>query len=126
MFYSSDPTCSEGNTLHILRLVVEERGLFTWERASADEDMSEYIPAISALFRLAHQDAAQWMCEEVQVWNPTETTVKAAQAICYPELKVVHRDSDSIASLMWYGDKPKDGPVADYVDWLGNEKYGWC
>jgi hypothetical protein len=40
---------------------------------------------------------------------------------------VVDREFESIASLRWYGEIPqKGGRVADYVDWIVNEKYGWC
>jgi hypothetical protein len=124
MFYNPDPQASKENTLHILRLVVEEHGMFTWERASSDADMSQYIPAITALFKLAQKEADKWNMEEVEIWNPTDATVKAAQNLD-PEATIIHRDTDSIASLMWYGERIKDGPVADFVDWLGNEKYGW-
>ncbi|KIW06906.1 hypothetical protein, variant [Verruconis gallopava] len=125
MFYNSNPNQSNGNTLHVLRIVVEERGLFTWERASADADMSAYIPAISSLFAAALSEAQKWNMHEVEIWNPTEPTVRAAQAL-YPGAKVIDRDNESIASLMWYGPRKTTGPVADEVDWLGNEKYGWC
>jgi hypothetical protein len=125
MFYNPDPLACEENTLHILRLVVEERGTFTWEKASADVGMLKYVPAITALFKSAQTEAAKWNMAEVEIWNPNDVTVKAAQNT-HLEAKVVHRDTESIASLMWYGERTKDGPVADYVDWLGNEKYGWC
>jgi GNAT superfamily N-acetyltransferase len=125
MFYNGNPAESKGNTLHILRIVVEERGLFTWERASADADLSAYIPAIAALFKLALTEAKKWNMEGVEAWNPTEPTVKAAKVLC-PSAKIVDRDQESIASLMWYGSRRNDGPVAEEVDWLGNEKYGWC
>jgi GNAT superfamily N-acetyltransferase len=125
MFYNADQSKSEGNTLHVLRIVVEEHGLFTWERASADADMSAHIPAISALFRAALEEAKKWNMAEVEVWNPTEPTVKAAQVLC-PNAKVIHRNEESIASLMWYGPRRTSGPIAEEVYWLGNEKYGWC
>ena len=124
-FYNADPAASKGNTLHILRIVVEEQGLFTWERASTDADMSAYIPAIAALFKAALVEAKKWNMERVDLWNPTDATFKAAQMI-QPDAKIIDRDEESIASLMWYGERKSAGPVADEVDWLGNEKYGWC
>ena len=125
MFYNGNPAESKDNTLHILRIVVEERGLFTWERASADADLSAYIPAIAALFRAALEEAKKWNMEVVETWNPTDPTFEAAQVLC-PSAEVVDRDAESIASLMWYGARRTSGPVAEEVDWLGNEKYGWC
>jgi hypothetical protein len=125
MFYNPNPSESKGNTLHILRIVVEERGLFTWERASVNADMSAYIPAIAALFRVALEEAKKWNMAEVETWNPTNATAKAVHVLC-PNAEVIDRDSESIASLMWYGPRRTSGPVAEEVDWLGNEKYGWC
>lgn len=105
--------------------MVEEKGAFVWEKASHDEDMEAYIPAIAALFRFAREEARQWNMADVEIWNPSELTVKAVKSLD-PEAEVVHRDKESIASLMWYGERPNDGPVTNYVDWLANEKYGWC
>ncbi|KAF2433901.1 hypothetical protein EJ08DRAFT_582822 [Tothia fuscella] len=128
MFYNEDPKATFENTLHILRLVIEEQGIFDWEKEShniSKKAMAEYIPAIGALFRLAQEEAKEWMMEDVWLWNPTEATIDAVKAV-EPEAKVIDRDAESIASLMWYGEKNGDGLVCDYVDWLGNEKYGWC
>lgn len=124
-FYNGNPAENKGNTLHILRIVVEEHGLFTWEQASADADLSAYVPAIAALFKLALEEAEKWNMAAVEAWNPTKPIVQAAQVL-YLDANVVHRDAESIASLMWYGPRKQDGPIAEEVDWLGNEKYGWC
>jgi len=125
MFYNKDPQSSEENTLHILRLVVEARETFTSGEASADQDESQYVPAITALFKMALREAAEWNMADVQAWNPTDATIRAVQNI-QPSAKVIQRDTESIASLMWYGERTKEGTVTEYVDWLGNEKYGWC
>jgi hypothetical protein len=125
MFYNPDPSSTKDNTLHILRLVLEEHGVFNFEDGSAEVDMSEYVPAITALFMMARDEAVEGGMEDVLVWNPTDVTVAAVRAID-PEAKVVDRDVESIASLMWYGEKMREGPVNGWIDWLGNEKYGWC
>lgn len=92
--------------------------MFNWEKAGNDVDMSQYVPAITALFKMAEQEAAKWNMADVEIWNPTAVTIESARAI-EPDAEIVHRDVESIASLMWYGNKTK-------VEWLGNEKYGWC
>ncbi|TID21282.1 hypothetical protein E6O75_ATG04677 [Venturia nashicola] len=124
VWYNPDPTSTTDNTLHILRLVVEEKGAFTWEKTS-HEDMETYIPAIAALFKLARKEAHEWNMDDVEIWNPNEATVRAVRSLD-PGADIVHREQESIASLMWYGERPNDGPVKGYVDWLANEKYGWC
>lgn len=105
--------------------MVEEKGAFNWEKAGRDDDMEAYVPAIAALFRLARKEAQEWKMADVEIWNPNEVTVRAVKSLD-SEAEVVHRDQESIASLMWYGERPDDGPVTGYVDWLANEKYGWC
>lgn len=111
MWYNEDPKDAKGNTLHILRLVVE------------DECRGDSVHEIAALLLMAQHEAEKWKLEEVEAWNPSSATVAAAQKLD-PSAKVIDRDLESIASLKWY--PPHDGPVADSIDWIGNEKYGWC
>jgi len=127
MWYNKDPMASEGNTLHILRLVIEEYGMFIWENPSPEQenDIKKYASSIASLLHLAQKEALEWRMAEVEIWNPTATTIEAARLLD-PEAKVVDRESESIASLRWYGDRTGDGKVADDVHWVGNEKYGWC
>ena len=130
MWYNEDPAASNGNTLHVLRLVVEEYGALDWERPSTTDESEhmkcKYAPAIAALLRLAQKEAAEWKMEGAEVWNPTVATVEAARML-KPEATVVDRESESIASLRWYGERSQEGGrVADHVDWIANEKYGWC
>ncbi|KAJ4301861.1 hypothetical protein N0V90_003957 [Kalmusia sp. IMI 367209] len=127
MWYNEDPTQAKGNTLHILRLVVEDEGHSSWEGSgtshldSASNDHS-HDAAIAALFFMAQQQAEEWKMEHVEAWNPSSATLAATQRLD-PGAKLVDRDTESIASLMWY--PPHDGPVAESIDWIGNEKYGW-
>jgi hypothetical protein len=41
-----------------------------------------------------------------------------------PNAKVTIRDTESIASMQWHPEH--NGPVADRIDWISNEKYAWC
>lgn len=111
MWYNSDPTQAKGNTLHILRLVVED---------GREEDAED---AIASLMALAQREAEEWKMEEVETWNPSPATVAAAQKL-HPSAKVVDRDTESIASLRWY--PPHTGNIAESIDWVANEKHGWC
>lgn len=100
----------EGNTLHILRFVLEDEG--------SDE---EYLArGVKEIVEIAQKEAAEWKIAEVQVWNPGEK-LKALVGRSGVKFDFVDRDKDSIASLMWYG----EGKTAD-VDWVYNEKYAWC
>lgn len=117
MRYNEDPKDSKGNTLHVLRLVIEDQ----------IGDASKYVPAIQALLASAQHQAREWYMEEVEMWTPSAEAVAAAQQI-EPKAQVMYRDSESIASLMWYGESPlpNSGRVAEKIEWVGNEKYGWC
>ena len=100
-----------GNTLHVLRLVIED-----------ETEVQENAARLQAILRLAQAEAAEWQLSHVELWNPTEVTkvlVKRTEV----EHSEIEREEESIASLMWYGEgsgQPED------IEWVGNEKYGWC
>ncbi|KAF2704471.1 hypothetical protein K504DRAFT_472246 [Pleomassaria siparia CBS 279.74] len=125
MWYNEDPTQAKGNTLHILRLVIEDEGSSSWEgsglKASSATD-HKHDAAIAALLALAQQEAVQWKMQDVEAWNPSASTLAAAK-ILDPSAKIIDRDVESIASLCWY--PPHQGRVTETIDWVGNEKYGW-
>ncbi|KAK4134475.1 hypothetical protein BT67DRAFT_295499 [Trichocladium antarcticum] len=100
----------EGNTLHVLRVVVED-----------DEQPEEDVAAgLRSIVHIAQAEAAEWKTQDVQVWNPTPK-LRGLIDKCGVEHEFVARDKDSIASLMWYGEEP----TAE-IDWVANEKYAWC
>lgn len=112
------------NTLHILRLVVEDKTLSDFLPASpaATDKLkgTEVVRAIAACFQVAQSEAANWDMKEVIIWNPTSATLAAAQSLD-PSAAVVQREHESIASLQWYGSGSHEE-----VDWVCNEKYAWC
>jgi hypothetical protein len=106
-----NPADIKGNTLHVLRLVVEKPFVVSPESA------------IAALLKEALRQAKLCRMEKVEIWNPSEETVAAAQKIL-PGAKVIDRDLESITSLKWF---PRhDNSMVDKIDWVSNEKYGWC
>jgi hypothetical protein len=122
MWYNEDKDQQTENTLYILRLVVEEKGFVDWEFGQFGErEFDRFVPPIAALLLMAQGEAARWNLEDVQIWNPNQVTVSAAQYL-FPHSEVVHRDQESICSLRWYG----EADTLDDIVWLGNEKYGWC
>lgn len=97
-----------GNVLHILRLVVE------------DEKASTNTESLRGILEIAQAEAKQWQLNEVELWNPTPVVKEMVQKSGLEHSEVI-RDKESIASLMWYG-----SGNADDVEWVGNEKFGWC
>ncbi|RDW69746.1 hypothetical protein BP6252_08766 [Coleophoma cylindrospora] len=97
-----------GNTLHILRLVIEDE--------SAEESNSQ---ALKEILGFAQREAKEWVLNEVELWNPTPGLKKLVDLTGLEHSEVV-RDKESIASLMWYGEEKEE------VVWVGNEKFGWC
>jgi hypothetical protein len=119
MWYNDDARRREGNTLHVLRLVVEGKDVVDWELGSlSDGERRRVAPRIAALLAAAQREAAEWNLEGVEVWNPNAVTVEAARLL-HAQVEVCHRDEESIPSLRWKS-------AADNVVWLGNEKYVWC
>ena len=115
MWYNADPQQSAGNTLHILRLAYDGPSPDPNDSAAS----AEHIDAVAALLHAAQLEAAEWHMEEVELWNPDWSSVLAAQRV-HPAAEVLHRDLESITSLKWYGD------ADDQIEWVDNEKYGWC
>ena len=122
---------ASGNVLHILRLFIEEENEFTQVKTvdevnaaqSKDGDGArEAVLATAAVLQAAQLEAAKWDMHHVEVWNPTPIAVLAAKELL-PAVEIVHREEESITSLMWYGN---ENGVGDEVEWVGNEKYGWC
>ncbi|KAI9667583.1 MAG: hypothetical protein M1821_000399 [Bathelium mastoideum] len=114
-WYNEDGTKSEGNTLFILRLVVE------------DETAPDVASAIASLFAAALAEAKAWHLAEVLMWNPSDLVITAAKMLD-PQATVVQREA-SIPSLRWHGDVDDPDcriPATQQCDWIHNEKYGWC
>lgn len=141
MWYNQNPSEAKGNTMHILRLVIEDG---VWDEGNLNHTNSHsknhtsghstnhtngdsvhhsHDSAIAALLAMAQREAAEWNMEHIEMWAPTPTTIAGVQRLD-PSARVVDRDTESIASLQWFPEH--DGPVADKIDWIGNEKYGWC
>lgn len=100
----------EGNTLFILRFAVED------ETASED-----YLAeGFRSVIEVAQAEAAEWRIQEAQMWNPTPL-LRQVVAKAGLQHEFVDRDTESIASLAWYG----EAQTSD-IDWVANEKFGWC
>ncbi|KAL8391830.1 hypothetical protein RB595_002147 [Gaeumannomyces hyphopodioides] len=102
----------EGNTLYLLRVVVEDA-----EKTPA-ESLARGFAAVVAL---AQREAALWHVCNVQLWNPTGAVRRLVETCGIP-CEWVAREEDSIASLMWYG----EGGAGRAVEWVANDKFAWC
>ena len=137
--FNGDPSqrFDKGNKLDILRIVVEDEDDLVRENfgelvngansngpplVSNGNRSDKSVQKIAALLVAAQQEAARCNLGEVQAWNPIPTVVQAAKLACPEVGAVVDRESQSITSLKWYG----EGTALDDVEWIGNEKYGWC
>lgn len=113
--YHGGLATSEGNTLHILRVVLEDHS------DDATEGLTDrHVDGFRAIIGMAQAEAARWNCSDVHLWNPTPAILALTERAGLP-ITLVDREKDSIASLMSYGAGPTDA-----VHWVANEKYGWC
>ncbi|KAH8900154.1 hypothetical protein GQ53DRAFT_633407 [Thozetella sp. PMI_491] len=99
----------EGNTLYILRFVIEDEGV----------DEEYLVQGVKSVLQIAQAEAAEWQVQDVQLWNPPPLLEGAIEKSGL-EHEYEEREKESIASLQWHGESSAD------VDWLLNEKYGWC
>ncbi|KAE9371603.1 hypothetical protein N431DRAFT_426250 [Stipitochalara longipes BDJ] len=100
-----------GNTLHILRLVIED-----------ETDIEANAAKLRGIVEIAQAEAKEWQLGHVELWNPTEVVKQMVKGTGL-EHSEVEREEESIASLMWYGE---GSGTSDDIEWVGNEKYGWC
>lgn len=102
---------NSGNTLHILRLVIED-----------ETDVEANAAKLKGILEIAQAEAKEWQLGHVELWNPTEVLKQIVMGTGL-EHSEVEREEESIASLMWYGE---GSGTSDDIHWFGNEKYGWC
>ncbi|CAL8578245.1 hypothetical protein XPA_004037 [Xanthoria parietina] len=114
-YYEHPHNNPRDNTLYILRIVIENQG--------ADLEQREHqVEQMRAILRAAQDEAAEWDLRFVKLWDPGYLLQDMVERTGIPHRRV-EREDESIASLMWFGEgSGKD----DMVEWLGNEKYGWC
>ena len=119
-------TAEEGNTLFILRLTGEGVSNISDEQAQGGAECvpatSNQVSAIARLLQAALIEAARWGMRDVQLWNPSTLVLQAAEKIV-PDITIVDREEDSIASLRWHGPEMDAG---EEVEWVANEKFAWC
>ncbi|KAK5078058.1 hypothetical protein LTR51_000244 [Lithohypha guttulata] len=96
--------------------------LYTHIPTDADLAQDELRTALSTLMLRAQWEAKQWnMAAGVEIWDPKELVVAAAQTIAHgQDVKIILRDQEHICSLRW------NGPETDEVVWVANERFAWC
>lgn len=118
------------NILYILRMVNErENGSSNDDAIAHIEQMAtqnsfsrELVLATASILNVARHEATKWNMQSVRMWNPSPLSMLAAQEL-EPSVQLIDREEESIASLRWYNDTLK---VGDDVEWVANEKFGWC
>ena len=117
-----------GNTLNVLRFFIEGEEAFVCDDSQSIGDLKDAkstdqakLRGAAAVLHAAQVEAARWAMRDVQIWNPSPLLVLAARHI-QPSTELVHRDDESIASLKWHGESAD--PTT--IEWVSNEKYGWC
>lgn len=109
-FYDSPSSPSSGNTLYILRFVVEGEGVLR------DEKMRVlYERQVKAVLEAALQEAEEWKLTNVQLWDPSLLVRELVEGTGV-EYGEVDRE-EHIGCLLWFGEEE--------VEWIGNEHYAW-
>lgn len=119
-----------GNILYILRMVIEGEIASNNDDAVAHVGQTktqkrlsrELVLATASILNMARHEATKWNMKNVRMWNPSRLSMLAAQEL-EPSAQLIDREEESIGSLRWYNDIMK---VGNDVEWVANEKFGWC
>ena len=127
-YYERPDVDSPHNVLYILRLVMEQDETATRIPADAEKNpmagmYEEQMSYLKAVLQTAQAEAAEWKLDAVELWDPTPL-VQRMLAQMDIEYKMVERNEESIASLLWYNDQ--GGKSAVLPLWVNNEHYAWC
>ena len=114
-FYGDLESASSDNTLYLLRVVVEKENAGTVQR-------EEQVEQMQAVLQAAQIEAAEWKLHSVKLWDPTPLVRELVERAGVQH-RNVEREQEGIASLLWYGE---GSGKEDTLEWVGNEKYGWC
>ena len=114
--YYGDPHAAfSDNTLYILRIVIEHKGTDPEQREHQARQMR-------AILWAAQNEAADWHLRYVKLWDPAHLFQDMVERTGIQHRKV-ERGDESIANLLWFG----EGSGKEHnLEWLRNEKYGWC
>ena len=116
--YDGTPDDDEaGNTLYILRLMIEKLGP---EGNVAAGDREEVKENLRIVIQSAQHEAVEWKLRSVKLWGPSLLVRELVQEMGIDFLDV-EREHDGIASLMLNEEVGRDD-----VEWLANERYAWC
>lgn len=123
-----------GNTLHILRLVIEDEVAASTFSSQTEEighnddsvSLGESVKQLEAIIQIAQREAAAWELSHVELWNPTSLIRHLIELVPGPK-QWLNRETlevdQSIPALLWFGEGKGD---VEELEWFGNEKYGWC
>lgn len=117
-------TASNDNTLYILRLVIENQAALDSilsESPTAKQHNDFQVKGVQAVILAAQAEASEWGLHSVKLWGPS-TQVQEMIKRTGISYRGEDRDEDGICCLRWYG----EGHGEEEVEWIGNEKYGWC
>ena len=118
-FYGNPDSASSENTLYLLRLVIENEAVIS----NTDmEQREKQIERMKAILQAAQDEAARWKSHRVTMWDPSPLVLNLVEGTSIQHRRV-EREHEGIASLLWYGE---GSGKEDDLEWLGNEKYGWC
>lgn len=118
-FYGDPESAFSENTLYILRLVMENQKTTS---TNDTERCERQVEQMRHILQAAQDEAAEWNLHRVMMWHPTSLVLDLVERTGIP-YRSVERDHEGIASLLWYGE---GSGKEDILEWLGNEKYGWC
>lgn len=129
-YYDHPDAESPNNVLYILRLVIESdktaNKVFSCvssedTAAAVDPDVLE---SFKSIIQAAQHQAKAWRLDRVKVWEPSVLAQRLIDESSL-EYQKVDRQTECIASCLWFGDDESGGLTEEPV-LINNEHYAWC
>ena len=126
-FYGPPEVKTSGNTLYLLRLVIEnqiplEKALEAGTLFDTKALVRPPIEELKAVLQTAQNEAAEWGLQQVKLWTPSPLIERLIK-----ETGIKHQREDrksmGICSLRWYGE---GNGREDGLDWIGDGFYYYC
>ena len=118
-YYGDPKSASSENVLYILRLVVESQGKESTYDVAQRDVLAEQLKAV---LKAAQAEAAEWKLDHISLWDPTPLVQELIGRTGIRH-NMVERQTESIASLLWYGNRSDETGTSP--EWIGNEHYAW-
>lgn len=119
-----------GNTLHILRLVIENEPGEPLPKGPYPLMLVPRMYQLKAIIEHARREASDWQTSKVELWNPSKLVLKlldmlsTTSALSFKKVDRRREKKGPIPMLFWCGSDPPL-PRLPNINWVANESFAF-